>query len=362
PLYYILSAPIHAVAVLFMSPDAAARALRIIPLAAGMVQIELCYRAVRAIWADRDDLQQVGILAGGAMPVNFYISQYVSNEPLAGVLVSGVVVCTLILLSRTGVRLQVWRGVLFGLALITKISALAMVIPLAFSILQESGTDAHPKAAFMRKAARAALLCFGIAALVSGWYFARNMLELGRPFFGGWEPERGIVWWQDPGYRTVRQVFSPGAALSYPVFSGVESFSSGLYSTLFLDGMLSAGVYDYTRPPWNFSFMLTGAWLGLLPSLLIFAGMLRALRTGHVGLSFVTLSVIVHIGALFYGFITVPYFCILKGSYTVGMLPCYAVLGAAGFDAIARTPLLKALALGGLFCGAVTAYAAYFIL
>ena len=94
---------------------------------------------------------------------------------------------------------------------------------------------------------------------------------------GNWDPAAGHNWWMEDGYHTLAWFFRFGTCLSYPWFSGINGFADGLYSTLWGDGMWSGVVKNIDRPPWNFDLMAAGYLLALLPTCLIFIGMVIAL-------------------------------------------------------------------------------------
>jgi hypothetical protein len=58
----------------------------------------------------------------------------------------------------------------------------------------------------------------------------------------------------------------------------------------------------------------------------------------------------------------VPIYSTVKATYTLGLLPAYAVLGTAGLEVMMRGPISRALVGAGIACWAVAAYAAYFVL
>ena len=365
PLYYLISAPIYGLLARFLSPEGLTRALRFIPLLCGMAQVEICYRAVRSIWPERRDLQVTGTILGGLMPMNLYISQYVGNEPLAGCVVAMTVLLALRMLhdpaQARSMRAVVVLGFFLGLALLAKLTAALMILPLVL-VISYGGYAASDKTG--RSGARTLgmlVAVFAVACLVSGWYYLGNWIALGKPFFGGWEPLRGIHWWQDPGYRCLGQVCAFGEAFTYPFGSSLMSLWDGLYSSLWLDGHLSSIVVHSRIPPWNYGFMLSGAWLALVPSLAITAGVAVALRSARPALLFAVCCLALYFAALFHAFLTVPYYCIVKASYTLGLIPCYAALGAAGVDALGQRPIARAALYGALACWAVSAYLAYLV-
>jgi len=369
PLFHLVSAPIFAVTTSLFSLETMGRALRVIPLLCGMVQIELAYRAVRHVWPEREDLQALGAFVGGLLPMNLYMSQYIGNEPLTGCLVGLVVVVALGLhrdpakgLTNRHVLLL---GLLLGLAVLSKVTALLMAPPLALLLVSASLTQAGPANRRFMRAAAALGMVFGAAFLVAGWYYVRNWVELGTPFLGGWESLRGLEWWQCPGFRTPGQFCAFGEALAYPVYACTASFWDGVYSTLWLDGDLSGiAVYDYV-PPWNYGFVLSGAWLALPLMAALVVGVAvtarRPARAAANGLLFCVGCLGLYLAAMLYGFLVAPMYCVVKASYTLGLIPCYAVLIAAGFDRLARGRAPRAIMCGAVACWGVAAYLAYFV-
>ena len=365
PLYYVLTAPLYAAAALMFEPDRALQALRVLPLACGVLQVELSYRAGRYLWPNRDGLQMAATTVGGLLPASVYMSQYVGNEPLAGLLAGLVVVLALRFYYEPERGRTTWAlltlGIALGLALLSKLTALFLIPPLA--ALMAYGFLTAPGERKVRRAAVALLLVFGTAALVGGWYSARNYIVLGRAFWGGWEPERGIQWWQDPGYRTLSQLIPRGEALVYPVCSSLVSFWDGFYSTLWADSYIASTTDVSYAPPWNYSLMLGGVLLSLIPTGVIFGGAAAAIRkrAERPGLVFLGATLLLYIAMLIYGFLSLPYYCITKAAYTLGLACCYGALAAAGFDLLARGRVARAILTGGIAAWAVAVYGAYFI-
>jgi 4-amino-4-deoxy-L-arabinose transferase-like glycosyltransferase len=257
-------------------------------------------------------------------------------------------------------------GLVLGMAGLAKMTALGM-LPAVFLMLVIvwSNAGARPRTERVTLLIAACAVVFSLAFLVCGWFYVRNWLVLGRPFWGGWEPERQILWWQYPGYRTFAQFARFGECMTYPILSGLNSLWDGFYSTLWLDGYTSSMVDPDFPPPWNFDFMLSGAWLALVPSLVMGGGLAAVFLTKEAALRrigvFATSCLVLYIAALVYGFLTVPYYCVVKASYTLGLVPCYAILLTAGLR-LCRTPVVKGIVLGGLAAWGAAAYAAYFIL
>ncbi|MDD5658153.1 MAG: hypothetical protein PHF00_12960 [Elusimicrobia bacterium] len=356
PLYYMLSAPAYAALSRFFEPDTVARLLRLLPFLCGALQVELAYLALRAIWPYRRDLQVMGMAAAGLMPANIYLSQAVSNEGLCGVLSAAVIV--LVWRRPAAARAALAAGALLGLAALAKVTAILLAPALAgFWIMRAArGRDR-----------RDAVIWAGLAGLtavaVAGWYYARNWAALGTPFMGGWDPARGLAWWQYPGYRTWPQLLVWGRALSQPIYSSLSGFWDAFYSTLWLDGNLSSIITFRSRPPWDYRYMLSGSWLALLPSLGILVGALSAVCGGespqrrYAGFSAACLAI--YLASAMALFVMVPAYSSVKASYTVGLLPCYGVLCCAGLERLMRGPWSTCAVRAGMACWAACAYLSY---
>jgi hypothetical protein len=111
-------------------------------------------------------------------------------------------------------------------------------------------------------------LCLAIC----GWHYARMWVRFGNPLIGSWDPKVGFAWWAHNGYQTATHYLRCGTALSYPWFSGLKSFSDGLYSTLWGDSLLGGMAVLIARPPWNYDLMAAGYLLALLPTLAAILG------------------------------------------------------------------------------------------
>jgi hypothetical protein len=363
PLYYAISAAIYRMLTRFTSSDAALIWLRWIPLLCGIGQVEICCRAGRRLFPGRDDLQSLTLLVGGLLPLNLYMSQVIGNEPLSGLLTA-----LLLLMSWEGTSVPVvaqrprwqWQmGLIFGIALLAKVSALALA-PIVAAVLIGTNRTRGSMAAM-----KACVRCFVAAAIVSGWYFVRNCQRFGKPIVGGWDPVTGILWWQDPGYRTPSQITSFGQSLLHPIHSGFYSIWDGLFSTLWLDGNLSSMGTWKSRPPWNEMLLLSAPWPGLLLTIAIAAGVVRGIRCRDLGLrralQIAGGSLLLYVAATFVLFLEVPAFSQAKASYTLGLTPAYAVLCVAGLELLPQHRLIRSAATAFIISWGAAAYCTYFV-
>jgi hypothetical protein len=245
-----------------------------------------------------------------------------------------------------------------GLSLLAKVTAVLLILPSGILLIYAL----HERGRSFGYISVRVLEVIGIVIVVSGWYYLRNWIKLGRPFVGGWE---STLWWQDPGYRTVSDFFSFGQALIAPIYSAVRGFWDSVYSTLWLDGGLSGtGVYKF-RPPWHYNFMLSGALLALVPTAGIVLGILttisRPFRRAYRPQLFSFFCTGIYFAALLYLYLMVPVYSTAKATYTLGLIPCYAVLSVTGLDLLSRNRLARGVVNGCLSCWAVAAYCSYFV-
>jgi len=180
-------------------------------------------------------------------------------------------------------------------------------------------------------------------------------------------PGYSLLWWQDPGYRTMEQFINFGDVLFYPIYAAGHGIWASLYSTMWLDGFLSAK-YGYAyRPPWNYGFLLSSTWLSLLPTAALLLGVLVVpfRKTADVfsqGVLFAVFCVIIYFSAILYIYLSIPIYSSGKATYALGLTPCFAVLCAGGFDILTRRHFLKAIVYAIISCWAVAAYCTYFII
>lgn len=364
PLFHFAAALLSKASSWVVEPETGVRIMKLLPLLCGMGQIEICYRVLRHAYPRRETLQAVGTLFGGLVPMNLYMSQSLGNEPLAGFLTGLVVlfVCRILSEGRRPLpRESILMGITLGLALLAKVTPVLIVLPVLLHLCPEIVRRSDTIGKGIGRAARFAVTLTGIAAVVAGWYYLRNWAVTGRVFIGGWDGARGIAWWQDPGYRTPGQLYAFGESLFYPVYASLFGFWDSIYSSFWMDGFLSA----HYGAPWNFPFMLSSAWLSLLPSAAILIGGVAAFRRREEPvrrmLLFSVSCVWLYLAAIFYLFLAVPVLGSAKATYALGLIPCFALLAAGGFEVLTRMRYLRAAVHGLFACWALAAYAAYWV-
>jgi hypothetical protein len=364
PLYYIVSTALAKFLVIFFEPKTSLQLLRCVPLFCGLIQIELCYRVLKMVFPKQAGLQCLGLLLGALLPMNIYMSQYLGNEPLAACL-SALTLVLVIQQFHHPQSVMSWRhqsliGLALGLALLSKMTAF-LLVPLVLAAQCYSARQFK-----LSLIARSLIIILLVAFLVAGWFYIRNWLLLGKPFVGGWDAARGHVWWQDPGYRTALDFLSFGQALVHPVHAMFAGFWDGFYATLWLDGFLSSVITFEGKPPWNYNFVLAAPLFALLPSFAIIIGagatLWRSADTVQPAQLLSIACVSLYLLAVAYLFFSLPIYTTIKASYTLGLIPCFALLGCAGFDLLSRNVVAKGVVYAGMACWACQSYMAYFIL
>ncbi|MDH3973879.1 MAG: glycosyltransferase family 39 protein [Deltaproteobacteria bacterium] len=365
PLYYIISSLFLKICLSFFSEATSYQLLKVIPLLCGLIQVEVVYRTMKITFPKKKYVQATGLIVGSLMPMNLYMSQYIGNEPMAALFSSLVILLILQSIRNPwkaqSPKHQLLTGLFLGLAILTKVSALLLPVPVLLVFL---GLNIQKGRGNLKKSLWTALNIIMPLFIIAGWYYVRNMVLLGKPFIGGWDPARGISWWQDPGYRIISDLTTFGTALAYPVFSGTSGLWDAIYSTLWLDGFLGS-VADYRgKPPWNYSFVLTLSWLSLLPTIAMLTGFFSIMKKREREDQFIllisTLLLILYFGAIIYLYIQLPIYSTAKASYTLGLIPCYAILCGFGLELLSRGVILRSAVVGLISWWGIFAFAAYF--
>jgi hypothetical protein len=111
--------------------------------------------------------------------------------------------------------------------------------------------------------------------------------------------------------------------------------------------------------------MLAGAWLGLPIMAAILVAMVWAPRESNPARSaqrLAAVAVLAYIAAALSLYLRLPIYSCAKATYTLGLLPCFAILAAAGFGSVLKWTWSRALVNGWLVCAGAAFYAAYFVI
>jgi tetratricopeptide (TPR) repeat protein len=364
PLYYAVSAGVLNTAGLSASEADAAVLLRGINGAAGLVHCWLALLCLRLLFPGNAAAQAAGLLIAAFLPPHLYLSQYVTNEPLAGLFATAAFYLCLRALreEKQNLRLNLGLGLMMGLALLTKFSSLLAVLffpaALGLRLIRDKN---HAPRDWLKSVGVVTLACLAVC----GWQAGR-LLQFGR----GVSPLTGAdiasTWWQDPGFRTGAYYLGFGQSLTAPLFSGFHSFADGFYSTLWGDGLISGSARLAFRPPWNYDLMNAEQLLALGLTFFLAVGFAATLaRSGHrtrpEWLAVCGMTVLYGLGILYMS-LHIPAPSEVKAFFAFPALVPFSALVAAGWDWAGRKyPVLRTGLWMFLALWAITAYASFWI-
>jgi hypothetical protein len=364
PLYYLLAAALYRAFNAFFPPETSLLLLRIIPLACGLLLVELSARILRELFPEREDLQSCGLVVGGLLPMNLSACHYFGNEPLAALL-------TALLLYRVIVTFRKrepihWRDAVFlgavgGLGTLAKVTPALLIPVICLFFLFVPREDSFGPGI----RAKLAGLFLLAAVAVSGWFYLRNWFIFGKPFIGGWDPLTNTRWWQDPGYRTVGDFLTFGEVLRQPILAVFNGFADGVYSTFWSDGYLGGKAFFSFRPAWNYTLLAAGIALSVVPASSMGFGAAiafwRTARRDSWPQTFLLAAAFVYLAALLHLYISLPIYSTAKATYLMGLTPVFSVLAATGAGLFVGRKYVGPLFVSLLGTWGATTYLAFFI-
>ena len=336
PLYYLTSALVLDLCGRSVADEDAVYFLRALNGVIGLLHCWLVLLCLRLLFRDNIQAQAAGLLVAAFLPPNLYLSQYVTNEPLAALLVTAAIYGCLRLLraEKEGLWVPLGIGVALGAAMLTKFSVL-LALPFfpAALIRQPAAQSQSARRDWLRGVGAVVVACL----IVCGWHYTRVWARFGKPIVVNWgDTELFRAWWQDPGFRTSAFYSSFGQALVSPLFSALHSFADGIYSTLWGDGLVSGMVDTAYQPPWNYDLMGAGYWISLGISLLLIIG--AALTLARLLCQFrAEWFLVLGISSAFaFGLLWITLentsYCSVKAFYALPALLPFSALVAVGWD------------------------------
>jgi hypothetical protein len=183
PLYYVIAGALVGVGL-------GEGALGWLAVAWGIVRLAVVWAAL-ARWLPESRLARVVALALAAvLPVGVQLDGMISNETLA-VLLSAVALAATpaaLVAARSGrVVPAVGLGLAIGLALLTKVSAVVLVVAVAIGLVLDVVRGAEPWRQALRARIRPAAAGALVLGAVAGWFFARNAVNTGQLAPTGYE-------------------------------------------------------------------------------------------------------------------------------------------------------------------------------
>jgi Tfp pilus assembly protein PilF len=338
PLFYTLSAGLLSIFRLSAGDAAAITLLRALTMFFSIVNFVFVFLSLRLLFPGRAVAQSIGLITAAFLPMQLYLSHYVTNETLAATLATISIYLGLHVLTTE--RAPVWEflalGTAVGAAALAKPTDLLLIPPLlgavGIKLLRSRATDLGWMPTF--GAIIAAMLA------VCGWHYVRIWRHFGTPIVGNWDPILGFPWWQDPGFHVAADYFRFGQSLINPLFSSFNGFADGIYSTLWGDSLGGGLSGLLSRTPWNYNLVIGGYWLAIVPTLLVILGAAIALfRFAHrisaewfllLGLSAITLT------ALIFMTLKVASYAQVKSFYGLAALVPFCAFAVIGWQIFAR--------------------------
>ena len=350
PLYYLLSAVVLSCCGLSVDAQSAILVLRLLTLLFGLLQFTLVFLSLRLVFPGRLPAQLVGLLLAAFLPMQLYLSHYVTNETLAATLITASLYLGLRLLraKNPAVSQFAWLGLCMGAAMLTKATALLMVVLLFLALVIKVAGERPPVAIWLRNLGAVS----AIFLATCGWHYLRIWRRFGTPLLGNWDAASGFSWWQDPGFHTLADYTRFGRSFVAPLFSGFCSFADGIYSTLWGDGLCGGVSILIFRPPWNYDLMVAGYFLALAPTLLIVAGAAAAFwrfvrKPSLEWFVLIGLTGAVTLGVIFMT-LKVASYAQVKAFYGLALLVPLCFFAAVGWEVLTRGRRALQAALGAL--------------
>ena len=271
PLYYALSAALLSLCRLSVNDRPGILVLRLLTMSIGVSHFVFVFLSLRFLFPNQIGRQFVGLLLAAFLPMQLYLSHYVTNETLAATLVTVAIYFALRVLRIKAASLSGYAllGFFLGAAILTKATAVLLLPPLLVMLAAKMIVERSSAVIWLRTLGVTFSICF----IVCSWYYIWIWHHFGTPLVGNWNAAATrFAWWQDPGYHTAADFLRFGRSLVRPLFSGLGGIADGVYSTLWGDG-LWGGLSDLpSRTPWNYELMVGGYLLALVPTILILTG------------------------------------------------------------------------------------------
>ncbi|MGB7749840.1 MAG: tetratricopeptide repeat protein, partial [Verrucomicrobiia bacterium] len=312
--------------------------LRLLTMLFGITQFVLVFLSLRLLFPKQLGRQLVGLVLAAFLPMQLYLSHYVTNETLSATLATAAIFFCLRLLRTQHALLTGYMGLGFclGAAMLTKTTGVLLMPFIVVAVAGKLAAEKLPLVNRLRSLGVMLAACFAAC----GWYYLWIWSHFGKPLIGNWDTASGFYWWQDNGYHTVADFTRFGRSLVNPLFSVFAGFVDGIYSTLWGDG-LCAGAPGLDYPvPWNYDLLIAGYLLALAPTLMILTGaavsLWRFMRKPSaewfvlLGLSGAVVFALVFMN------LKVPSYAQAKAFYGLCSLVPLCSIGAVGWEALTR--------------------------
>ncbi len=353
-----------AIARLTTNDPSAIFVLRFCTMLFGIAQFTLVFLTLRLLLPQRVVLQLVGLLLAAFLPMQLYLSHYVTNETLAAGLVTASVYLAFRLWRTAEPSLfqYICLGACTGAAILTKTTAVLLVPPLFLAVVARLLAQRSTIGTRVRNLVVMVMICF----VFCGWHYLRIWYRFGTPFLGNWNVASGFSWWQEPGYRIAADYVRFGRSFTAPLFSSLNGFWDGIYSTSWGDGLCGGKADLAYRPPWNYDMMIGGYLLATVPALLIVTGAIVTVwrfvrKPSAENFVLLGLSTAIALGLIFIT-LKVPSYAQVKAFYGLSALVPICFFGAIGWEVVTRgRQFLQFVLSMALLVWAMNSFASYWI-
>ncbi|MCH7866951.1 MAG: glycosyltransferase family 39 protein [Myxococcales bacterium] len=348
PLFYLLTAALVLAGDVTRESATGQVVYRIVCFGSGLTTVWVAYFCARRFFDNDPVKTALAVGFAGLLPMNLYVSAYVSNESLLVAWSSFATLLALnaLLAEKTSTRQWLAVGGALGFAIATKFSGLILVPVFAAVIGSKIGLlDGDDRTTAARRGGAAFAGILAATALVGGWFYLRNYLAYGEWVIWNVNLPGTSSWWEYPGFHTASYYSSFGESLRHPFFAGFYSFWDGIYSTFWGDGLLAGMVHVDTRHPyWNYDFMTLGYWTALPLSFLLAIGSGRLLERAfradslhaRIAASFMFVVMFVLLFSLFIVTFRVPYYAQAKAFYVLAAILPLSIAAASGISVVDR--------------------------
>jgi hypothetical protein len=301
----------------------------------GLAQCVLVLLCLRRLFPNNFSAQAAGLLIAAFLPPNLYLTLYATNDPLAGLL--GTTAVYFFLRWQESSNRAPWfaagLGLALGAAVLTKLNCILAVpvflAAMALVIWQREKFSA-------RKYFSGPVVALAACLLACGWHYFRVWHQIGALPLPNSQTDESSAWWQEPGYRTAGYYLHFGQSLVSPLYSGLNSFADGMYSTLWADGQASGAHDQVFGPPWYHDWMAAGGVLAVPLTLLAVGGLLMALcrciSRPDVRSLFLAGMPLIFGAGIFYVTLRGPWLAHVKAFYALPALVPFCALIADGWN------------------------------